>query len=108
MYKNCKCYYFDDIVRVGCINFSDIFSKEKSYENILIYDILNKIFMGAEPLRICFDKIDGFFKVYNGIRCLVLVGSERHNAIYDRINKVVLHIVLIINLKESKLIHIIL
>ena len=40
--KNCKCYYFDDIMRVIDINFDNILLDEKlyknSYENILIYD----------------------------------------------------------------------
>ena len=43
--KNCTCYYIDDIMRVVGIDF-DIFLDEKSYktyENILIYDILHKI-----------------------------------------------------------------
>ena len=34
------------------IDFSDILLKEKSCENILIYDISYKTFMGAKPLRI--------------------------------------------------------
>ena len=69
--------------------------------------------MGAKPLRIRFDKIDGFIKIYDGIGCLVLYDYERYNKIYDNFRylineKVVLQIVLIIILEESKLIHIIL
>ena len=30
--------------------------------------------MGAKPLRIWFDEIDGFIKIHNGIRYLVLFG----------------------------------
>ena len=41
--------------------------------------------MDAEPLRIWFEKIDGFVKTYGGIRYLVLFDSERYNAIYNRI-----------------------
>ena len=41
--KNCTCYYFDDIMNIGAFNFNNILldkkSYEKSYENILIYDI---------------------------------------------------------------------
>ena len=37
--------------------------------------------MGAKPLRIRFNKIDGFIKIYNGTR----FGPERYDAIYDRI-----------------------
>ena len=33
-----------------------------------------------------FTKIDGFIRVYDGTRYLVLFGSERYNAIYDRID----------------------
>ena len=33
-----------------------------------------------------FNKIDGFIKVDDRARYLVLFGSERYNAIYDRIN----------------------
>ena len=50
----------------------DILFNEKSYityKNILIDDILYKTFMSAKPLRIWFDKIDGFIKTNNRIRC---------------------------------------
>ena len=33
-----------------------------------------------------FTKIDGFIRIYDGIRYLVLFGSERYNALYDRID----------------------
>ena len=60
-----------------------ILLEEKSYENILIYNISYKNFMGAKPLRIRFDKIDGFINIYDGTRYLVLFGPERYNAIYN-------------------------
>ena len=69
--KNCTCYYIDDIMRVVDIDFDNILLDEKpykTYENILIYDILYKNFMSAKPLRIRFDEIDGFIKNYDGIR----------------------------------------
>ena len=51
----------------GDIDFSDILLGQKlykeKYENILIYDISYKTSTGAKPLRIRFDKIDGFIKV---------------------------------------------
>ena len=66
--------------------------------------------MGEKPLRIWFDKIDGFIKIDDGVRYLVLL---KYNEIYNRIRyliskKVVLQIALIIILQESELIHIIL
>ena len=39
----------------------------------------------AKPLRIKLDKIDGFIRVYDGTRYLVLFGSEKHDFIYNRI-----------------------
>ena len=62
-FKTRTCYYFYDIIRVGDFDFN-ILLEEKSYENsyetILIYDISYKTFIGAQPLRIRFDKDDGF------------------------------------------------
>ena len=84
--KNSTCYYFDDIMRVGYINFSDILLRKKLFENISIYDISYKAFMGAKPLCIWLEKIDGYVKIYDGVRYLVLFAPERYNAIYDRIS----------------------
>ena len=66
-YKNGKCYYFDQIMRVVDIDFNNILLEEKTYKN---------------PLCIRFDEIVGFIKVYSGIRCLVLL---EYNEIYDKI-----------------------
>ena len=41
--------------------------------------------MGSKPLRIRFDKIDGFIKIYNGIRNSVLFGSQWYDKIFDNI-----------------------
>ena len=39
----------------------------------------------AKPLSIRFDKIDGFIRVYDGTRYLVLFGREEQYFIYNRI-----------------------
>ena len=71
--KNCTYYYFDDLVRVRVrnIDFSDILIDQKlykqKYENILIYNISYKTLTGGKPLRIRFDKTDGFIKINGGI-----------------------------------------
>ena len=111
--KNCTFYHFDDLMTVGGINFNDILLDQKSYGNILIYDISQKTFMVEKPLRVWLEKVDVFIKVYYVIRYLILFASEKQNAIYDRINyliseKVVLDIVLIIIQQELEWIHIIL
>ena len=87
--KNCKYYYFDDLMRVIDFDFSDILLDEKPFEknkNIFIYYISSKTFMGVKPLRIWFKKVDGFIKIYDGITYLVLFVSERYNAIFDSID----------------------
>ena len=50
----------------------------------MIYDILYRTLIGAKPLHIIFDKIDGFIRVYNGTRYLVLFGPEKHDIIYNK------------------------
>ena len=64
------------------INFKDILLDEKLYTNILIYVMSHKTSTGANPLRIRYDKIDGFIKIYGGIRYLVLL---KYKEIYDRV-----------------------
>ena len=41
--------------------------------------------MDAKLLCIRFDKIDGFIRIYDRTRYLVLFGSEKHDSIYNRI-----------------------
>ena len=66
-----KKYYFDGTIKFEDFNFEAILIARKTYENIFIYDILYKTFIGAKPLRISFSKIVGFIKDYNGNRYLV-------------------------------------
>ena len=70
--ENCVWYYFDQIMRAVDNNFGNILLDKKphknSYENILIYDVSYKTFMGEKPLRIRFDKVNGFSKIYDGTR----------------------------------------
>ena len=80
-YWNSTCYCFDDTILVGDFNFDNILLDEKSCENSY-ENISYKTFIGAKPLRIKFDKIDGFIKIYDETRYLVLFGPERYDAIY--------------------------
>ena len=41
--------------------------------------------IGTKPLRIRFNKISGFIKIYDGTRYLTLFVSETYDAIYNRI-----------------------
>ena len=51
----------------------------------MFYNILYKILIDSKPLCTRFDKIDGYIRVYDGARYLVLFGSEKHDLIYKRI-----------------------
>ena len=58
---------------------------EKSHKRILVYDILHKTWVGAKALLIGFDNVDGFIRVYDGTRYLVLFYQEKYDVIYNRI-----------------------
>ena len=51
----------------------------------MVYDISYKTLMGAKPLHISFDKINGFIRVYDETRYLVLFGTEIYGGIFNRI-----------------------
>ena len=82
--KNRKCYYFDDIIEIEDFDL-EILIDEKSYENVLVYNISYKTLVDAKLLRISFHKIDGYIRVYDGTRYLTLFWSEKHDFIYNRI-----------------------
>ena len=42
-----------------------------------------KTLICAKPLRIRFDKVDGFIRVSDGTRYIVLFGPEKYNSIYN-------------------------
>ena len=83
--KNPTCYCFDDIIKIEDFDFDNILLDEKSCKNVLVYDISCKTLIDTKPLCITFNKADGFTTFYNGSRYLVLFGSEKYNAIYNRI-----------------------
>ena len=61
----------------------------------------------AKPFCVRFNIIDGFIRVYDGTRYLVLFGSEKYDSIYCRVRylinvKVVLHKLFLIIMQESK------
>ena len=56
----------------------------KVYENFLIYDTTYKTLLQNLGILNLFE-VDRFIRVYDGIRCLTLFGSEKYGAIYNRI-----------------------
>ena len=83
--KDHTCYYFDDIIRIEDFDIKNILIDEKPFENILVYISWTKSLIDSKSLRIRLNKIDGFTRVYDGTRYLVLFGSEKYDYIYDRI-----------------------
>ena len=79
--KNCTCYYFDDIIKLEDFDFDNTLIDEELHENHISY----KTLIGPKPLCIRFDKIDGFIRIYDGTRYLVLLSPEKYDAIYNRI-----------------------
>ena len=47
--------------------------------------------IGVKLSCIRFDKADGFIKVFDEIRYLVLIGPEKYDAIYNRIRYFISH-----------------
>ena len=58
--KNRTYCYFDDIIKLEDFDIDNILIDRKSHKNTLIYDISYQTLSGSKPLRIRFNKIDGF------------------------------------------------
>ena len=82
--KNRTSYWLDDIIKFEYFNFDNILIDEKLYENILINNILYILF-GARPLRVRFDKRDGFIRVYDESRYLESFDLDKYDTIFNRI-----------------------
>ena len=59
------CYHFDDIIKTQDFDLDNILIYEKSYGNILVFNISCKTLNDSKPLRIRFDKIGRYIRVYN-------------------------------------------
>ena len=78
----------------------------------MIDHISYKTLIGAKPLRIIFDKVDGFTGDYGEAKYLVLIYSEKYDAIFDRIRYILglkssISYVLLITMQKSRLIQMI-
>ena len=83
--KNPRGYYFDDIIKLEDLD--NILIDKMSHENILIYDIWYKALIDPKPLRIRFDKIDGFIRTYDGTRYSTLSNYLQQNWIFYKSKK---------------------
>ena len=83
--KSHTCYYFDEIIKMEDFDSDNILMDEKSYKNILVYEISKNELFGSKTLHIRFNEVEGFIRYYDGIRYSVLSGSRKHDAVYNRI-----------------------
>ena len=83
--KNYTCYYFHDKTKFEDSDIDNISTVKKSYENILIYKISYNTLIGLNHLRIRFNNMEGFIRVYEGTRYLVIFGSENYDASFNMI-----------------------
>ena len=83
--KNRTCYYFNDIIKFEDFGFDNILLAENSCKSILINNVSYKTLIGAKPLRVISDKVDGFVRDYDRTKYLVLFIPKNNNAIFDRI-----------------------
>ena len=105
--------YFYDIIKFEDFHLDNILIAEKSYKNILVFKISYKTLNGAKSLCTGFNKIDGFIRVYDRTRYLVLFGAEKYDSIYNRIGFFIgvesgTYVFFLIIMQESKLIYMIL
>ena len=104
--KHCTCYCFDGIIKIEDFCFDYIIIDEKSYKKVLVFDILYKTLFGSKPIHIRSDEVDVFIRVYDGIRYLVLIIPEKHDAICNRLNillakKVAIHMFFLIIMQNQ-------
>ena len=83
--KNPTCYYFDDLIKIEDFDVVNILIDERLHKRILVYDISYKTLFDSNSCGIRFDEIDGFIRVYDGMRYLVLFAPKIYDATYNRI-----------------------
>ena len=80
--KNHTYYLFDDIINIEEIDPNNIKIDEKSYKNILIYNIVYVTIKkdlkihSANPLYLIFNKVNRYFEEINGNKYLTLVPTN--------------------------------
>ena len=79
--NNRTYYYFHDIIKIEDFDLDNILIDEKSYKNILVQNVSYKSLIDYKSLHIRFDKTDGFIRVYDGARYLILFKNEKYDSI---------------------------
>ena len=61
------------MIKIEDFDLDNILIDEKSYEIILFCNISYKSLIDSKSLRIIFDKIDGFIRVYDGTTIIFII-----------------------------------
>ena len=72
-------------IKIEDFHFDSISLDEKPNKNNLNSDISHKTLIGAKSLRIRFNKLDGFIRVYYGTTYLIFFRGEKYGLIYNRV-----------------------
>ena len=65
------------LINIKNFSLDNILIDEDLYENIFIYSTTYIMWYGAQPLRIIFDKINGYIRNYYGTKYLVIFRSGK-------------------------------
>lgn len=49
-------------IKIEGFDFGNVLLDEKSYETILIYNVLYKTLIGSKPMRIIYNMVDSFIR----------------------------------------------
>lgn len=77
--KNCSSYYFDDIITIEDLVFIIFYWMKNQMKMFWFMTFLTLI--GVKLLCIRFGKTNGFIRVYNRSRYLVLFGPGKYDVI---------------------------
>ena len=76
---------FYAVINIQTFDLVNILLYEKSCKYFLICDAAYKTLFGVKPLRIIFNKVDGYITKYDRTKCLKLFCSnEKNERIFDR------------------------
>ena len=85
MILNSTCHHFNDLIKTEDCDSDKILIDEKSYKNVLVYNISYKTLIGAIPMHIRSNKVDGFIRVYDVTRYLKLFELGKYQETSNRI-----------------------
>ena len=78
------CYYFDDIIKIEDLDLDNILIDKKQTKIFQFCNILYKSLIDSKTSHIRINKIDGFIRVYDETRYLVLSGSGKYDSILQQ------------------------